>query len=62
MRFRLLEKTNVRIQPISDTNLQRMLGTATDGAIVVNGTVAGDHDGVRGLVLASAKAESEGPR
>ncbi len=62
VRFRLLEKTNVRIQPISDTNLQRMLGTATDGAIVVNGTVAGDHNGVRGLVLAGTNAGPEGPR
>ena len=62
VRFRLLEQTNVRIQPISDADLQRMLGSATDGAIVVNGTVDGDHSGVLGLVLASAKAEPEGPR
>ena len=61
VRFRLLEKTNLRIQPISDTNLQRILGTATDSAIVVTGTVDGDHDGIPGLVLEGAKASPGGP-
>ncbi len=60
--FRLLEQTNGRIQPISDANLQRMLATATNGAIVVTGSVHGDHDGVRGLVLAGAKASPDEPR
>ena len=51
VRFRLLEADNGRTRPISETHLQRILAGATDGTVRLRGSVEGEREGVRGLVV-----------
>ncbi len=54
VRFRLLELDNGRPRPISDARLKEILAEAADGAVRVVGTVDGDGEGPRELVIDGA--------